>query len=90
MPETKQRPRGGIILSVTAIGVNGQYREIWVIDPETHEERVITVWATEHHPEPGDQLWWHRNHSPGWRRKGEEIRTAFLPRIGRSYDPTKR
>lgn len=88
---TKQRPRGGVILSVTPIGARGQYTELWCIDPTTHDERVITIWTQgEHTPASGDECWWHPGHSPGWRRQGDKTRTAYLPRIGRSYDPTKR
>jgi hypothetical protein len=91
MSATQSRPRGGVILSVTKVGTHGQYSELWTICPQTHEERVITVWTTEEHdPQPGDEVWWHSLHSPGWRKRGTEGRTAFLPRIGRSYDPTKR
>lgn len=82
------RPRGGVIIEAAVFGPKGEFTRIWCIDPDTHVERAITVWTTEHKPQAGDQLWWHDEHSPGWRRYGEELRSAFLPAIGRCYDPT--
>ena len=82
--------RGGTVVSVTPMGAEGQFSEIWTICPRTLVERAILVWTGEHMPENGDEVRWHPGHSPGWRRRGEGRRAAFLPRIGRSYDPTMR
>ena len=80
--------RGGQIIDIRTCGVEGQYTAYWTIHPETHAERVILAWTTRDTPKIGDSLWWHADHSPGWVPKGWNTRRGFLPRCGRSYDPT--
>lgn len=86
--KAQERPRGGVIIDVRPYGRIGQYTLYWCIDPDTHAERALLCWTTPTLPQQGDELWWHRDHSPAWIPAATKVRTAFLPRVGRSFDPT--